>query len=108
MRAQSLGVAEFGQGGQEPVTLSDRFLLGFGGALAGLFTGLLLFVLVNWLMFWFQASAPELKWHFLSFRWVWWITAFCAAFAFIATDSFVRFIGAIWSVLNDLLKFLFS
>ncbi len=88
----------------EPLTLGDRFALGFGGALAGLFTGVLLFLLVNGLMSQLHNTAPELRWQFMPFRWTWWITGFCAVFAFVATESFVRFIGAVWDVLNDFIK----
>jgi hypothetical protein len=89
---------------QGPVTLGDRFLLGFGGALAGFFTGLLLFLMVNWALFALLGGAPGLKWHYLAFHWVWWITAVCAVFAFVATEAFVQVISAVWDAMGELIR----
>jgi len=86
-----------------PVTLGDRVLLGFGGALAGFFTGLLVYLAVNWLMLQLNGNAPQLRWHYLAFRWVWRITAFCGVFAFLATETFVKFISAVWELIGAVL-----
>ena len=89
-----------------PVTLGDRFALGLAGALAGFGTGMLLFLMVNSTLYWLHGSAPELRWHYMAFHWVWRITALCAVFAFFATETFVRFISAVWDLMGGLLGFL--
>jgi hypothetical protein len=89
-----------------PVTFGDRVLLGFGGALTGFFTGLLVFLMVNWLMLHLDGGVPQQ--HYLAFRWVWRITAFCAVFAFLATETFVRFISAVWDAMGEAIRFLWG
>lgn len=90
-----------------PVSLGDRILLGFGGALAGLLTGLLLYLMVNQTLYHLHYQAPELRWHYMEFRWVWRITVACALFAFFATETFVKVISAVWDAMGVAMRFWF-
>ncbi len=78
--------------------LGGRIAVGFGGAVLGFVTALLVFLLVNAIALNFQAKAQvdSESWALMPFRWVWWSTGASAVFAFLAPDTFVDVIGAIW------------